>query len=90
MEVPLGLMLTGAQARNIVIQNCRFAGSRADVVRRTYPNNPLYCVRLQSPMPALSAKNLLNVEQTRLASLFDLAPWPEEFSLGLITRRLFG
>ncbi len=23
---------------------------------RTYPNNPLYCVRLQSPMPALSVK----------------------------------
>ena len=27
---------------------------------RAYPNNPLYCVRLQSPMPALSAKNVLN------------------------------
>ncbi len=33
---------------------------------RAYPNNPLYCGRLQSPMPALSAKNVLNVEKTHL------------------------
>ncbi len=30
---------------------------------RAYPNNPLYCGRLQSPMPALSAKNVLDVEK---------------------------
>jgi len=29
---------------------------------RAYPNSPLYYGRLQSPMPALSAKNVLNVE----------------------------
>ncbi|MHC4647821.1 MAG: hypothetical protein ACYTBJ_20350 [Planctomycetota bacterium] len=29
---------------------------------RAYPNNPLYCGRLQSPTPALSAQNVLNVE----------------------------
>jgi hypothetical protein len=28
---------------------------------RAYPDNPIYCGRLQSPMPALSAKNVLNV-----------------------------
>jgi len=43
---------------------------------RTYPNNPLYCGRLQSPMPALSAKNVLNVEKTTPASIFGLPPWP--------------
>jgi len=39
---------------------------------RDYPNNPLYCSRLQSPMPALSAKNVLNVEKTTPGEHF----WP--------------
>jgi hypothetical protein len=38
---------------------------------RAYPNNPLYCGRLQSPMPALSAKNVLNVEKTTPPSIFE-------------------
>jgi hypothetical protein len=46
---------------------------------RAYPNNPLYCGRLQSPMPALSAKNVLNVEKTTPPSIFDLPPWPQTF-----------
>ncbi len=46
------------------------------VALRAYPNNPLYCGRLQSPMPALSAKNVLNVEKTTPPSIFGLPPWP--------------
>jgi len=46
---------------------------------RAYPNNPLYCGRLQSPMPALSAKNVLNVEKTTPPSIFGLPPWPRTF-----------
>ncbi len=46
---------------------------------RAYPNNPLYCGRLQSPMPALSAKNVLNVEKTTSPSIFGLPPWPRTF-----------
>jgi hypothetical protein len=54
-------------------------GSGWDVCRvdilvglRAYPNNRLYCGRLQSPMPALSAKNVLNVEKTTSGEHF----WP--------------
>jgi len=46
---------------------------------RAYPNNPLYCGRLQGPMPALSAKNVLNVEKTTPPSIFGLPPWPRTF-----------
>jgi len=46
---------------------------------RAYPNNPLYCGRLQSPMPALSAKNVLNVEKTTPPSIFGLPPWLRTF-----------
>ncbi len=46
---------------------------------RAYPNNPLYCGRLQSPMPALSAKNVLSVEKTTPPSIFGLPPWPRTF-----------
>ena len=46
---------------------------------RAYPNNPLYFGRLQSPMPALSAKNVLNVEKTTPPSIFGLPPWPRTF-----------
>jgi hypothetical protein len=46
---------------------------------RAYPNNPLYCGRLQSPMPALSAKNVLDVEKTTPPSIFGLPPWPRTF-----------
>jgi len=46
---------------------------------RAYPNNPLYCGRLQSPMPALSTKNVLNVEKTTPPSIFGLPPWPRTF-----------
>ena len=46
---------------------------------RAYPNNPLYCGRLQSPMPALLAKNVLNVEKTTSPSIFGLPPWPRTF-----------
>jgi hypothetical protein len=46
---------------------------------RAYPNNPLYCGRLQSPMPALSAKNVLNVEKTTPPSIFGLPPWPSRY-----------
>ncbi len=57
---------------------------------RAYPNNPLYCGRLQSPMPALSAKNVLNVEKTTSGEHFWPAALASNFSLGLITTRLFG
>jgi hypothetical protein len=57
---------------------------------RAYPNNPLYCGRLQSPMPALSAKNVLNAEKTTSGEHFWPAVLASNFSLGLITRRLFG
>jgi len=57
---------------------------------RAYPNNPLYCGRLQSPMPALSAKNVLNVEKTTLPSIFGACALALNFSLGLITTLLFG
>ena len=57
---------------------------------RTYPNNPLYYVRLQSPMPALSSKNVLNVEKTTSGEPFWPAALASDFSLGLITTRLFG
>jgi len=50
---------------------------------RAYPNNPLYCGRLQSPMPALSAKNVLNVEKTTPLSIFGLPPWPRTFRSAL-------
>jgi hypothetical protein len=43
---------------------------------RAYPNNPLYCGRLQSLMPALSAQNVLNVEKTTSGEHFGLPPWP--------------
>jgi len=46
---------------------------------RAYPNNPLYCGRLQRAMPALSAKNVLNVEKTTPPSIFGLPPWPQTF-----------
>jgi len=62
----------------------------AKVELRAYPNNPLYCGRLQSPMPALSAKNVLNVEQTTSGEHFWPAALASDFSLGLITTRLFG
>jgi len=45
-------------------------------ILRAYPNNPLYCGWLQSPMPALSAQNVLNVEKTTPPSIFGLPPWP--------------
>ena len=44
-----------------------------------YPYNLLYCGRLQSPMPALSAKNVLDVEKTTPPSIFGLPPWPRPF-----------
>jgi hypothetical protein len=59
-------------------------------ILRAYPNNPLYCGRLQSPMPALSAKNVLNVEKTTSSEHFCPAALASNFSLGLITTRLFG
>jgi len=43
-------------------------------VLRAYPNNLFYCGRLQSPMPALSAKNVLYVEKTTPPSIFVLPP----------------
>jgi hypothetical protein len=49
------------------------------LILRAYPNNPLYCGQLQSPMPALSAKNVLNVEKTTPLSIFGLPPWPRTF-----------
>jgi hypothetical protein len=48
---------------------------------RAYLNNLLYCGRLQSPMPALSAKNVLTVEQTTPSGVFGLPPWPRTFRL---------
>jgi hypothetical protein len=44
----------------------------AKVELRAYPNNLLYYGRLQSPMPALSAKNVLSVEKTTSGEHF----WP--------------
>jgi hypothetical protein len=52
--------------------------------------NPLYCGRLQRPMPALSAKNVLNVEKNHASEHFWPAALVSNFSLGLITTRLFG
>jgi len=46
---------------------------------RAYPNNPLYCGRLQSPMPALSAKNVLNVEKTTSPSILRVYNSPVSF-----------
>jgi hypothetical protein len=46
--------------------------SSQKLLLRAYPNNPLYYGRLQSPMPALSAKNVLNVEKTTPGEHF----WP--------------
>ena len=58
---------------------CFLGVSIGNVGLRAYPNNPLYCGRLQSPMPALSAKNVLSVEKTTLPSIFGLPPWPRTF-----------
>ncbi len=66
------------------------AGRNPKQILRAYPNNPLYCGRLQSPMPALSAKNVLNVEKTTSGEHFWPAALASNFSLGLITTRLFG
>jgi hypothetical protein len=41
-------------------------------------------------MPALSAKNVLNVEKTTSGEHFWPAALASNFSLGLITTRLFG
>jgi hypothetical protein len=60
------------------------------LILRAYPNNPLYCGRLQRAMPALSAKNVLNVEKTTLGEHFWPAALASNFSLVLITTRLFG
>jgi hypothetical protein len=49
-----------------------FVPSSQKLLLRAYPNNPLYYGRLQSPMPALSAKNVLNVEKTTPGEHF----WP--------------
>ena len=58
----------------------RFAvGLHAWVVFRAYPTNPLYCDRLQSPTPALSAKNVLTVALTTLPGIFGLPPWHRPF-----------
>jgi hypothetical protein len=46
---------------------------------RAYPHNPVYSGWLQSPMPALSAKNILSVEQTTPPSVFGLPSWPRAF-----------
>jgi len=46
---------------------------------RAYPTNPLYCGQLQSPMPALSAKNVLTVALTTLPGIFGLPPWHRPF-----------
>ncbi len=54
-------------------------GASPTIGLRAYPNNPLYCGRLQSPMPALSAKNVLNVDKTTPPSIFGLPPWPRTF-----------
>jgi hypothetical protein len=59
-------------------------------VFKAYPNNPLYCGRLQSPMPALSAKNVLNVEKNHASEPFWPAALASNFSLVLITTWLFG
>ncbi len=37
---------------------------------RTYPKTSIYCDRLQRPRPALSAKNVLSVQQARLRAFF--------------------
>ena len=49
---------------------------------RAYPNNPLYCIRLQSQMPALSAKTVLNVEKTTSGEHF----WRVRLGLELFAR----
>jgi len=53
--------------------------SGAGNLLRAYPNNPVYSGWLQSPMPALSAKNVLGVEQTTPPSVFGLPSWPRAF-----------
>jgi hypothetical protein len=70
----------------------KYSHKREDTksVLRAYPNNPLYCGRLQSPMPALSAKNVIDVEKTTPGEHFWPAALASNFSLGLITTRLFG
>jgi hypothetical protein len=57
---------------------------------RAYPNNPLYCGRLQSPMPALSGQKCSQRGENHVSEHFWPAALASNFSLGLITTRLFG
>ncbi|MHC4685821.1 MAG: hypothetical protein ACYTEW_16115, partial [Planctomycetota bacterium] len=75
---------------NLVSKNSSALQLFVNLGLSAYPNNPLYCSRLQSPMPALSAKNVLNVEKTTSGEYFWPAALASNFSLGLITTRLFG
>jgi len=67
---------------------CRFANCdfrfeiinwKSGQILRAYPNNQIYCGQLQSTMPALSAKNVLNVASTTPPVIFGLPPWPRTF-----------
>jgi hypothetical protein len=49
---------------------------------RAYPNNPTYCDRLQSPMPALSPKNVLTVPQSHASGHF----WPAALASNFFAR----
>jgi hypothetical protein len=62
----------------------------AKVELRAYPNNLLYYGRLQSPMPALSVKKCSQRGENHASEHFWPAALASNFSLGLITIRLFG
>ena len=64
---------------DIVITLALISGMRKSEILRAYPNNPVYSGWLQSPMPALSAKIVLSVEQTTPPSVFGLPSWPRAF-----------
>jgi len=62
----------------------------AKVELRAYPNNPLYYGQLQSTMPALSGQNHPQRSFDYACGDFAPAALASNFSLGLITTRLFG
>jgi len=82
IKAPCNQDTEAGSKKNVFISHHKFHSLYTDYafeseqLFRAYPNNPLYCGRLQSPMPALSAKNVLNVEKTTPPSIFGLPPWP--------------
>jgi len=97
----LGLFLRTRRLRRLC-QLWRVNGVRGCAALLLEPSQITRSIPKGRAMPALSAKNVLNVEKTTHPSIFGLPPpflLPKEdkgaalasnFSLGLITTRLFG